>query len=1235
MVEKEIKWTEQQQRAIEHRGSDVLVTASAGTGKTAVLSGRCVNIVSDKSICPDVLSVLVLTFTEAAAEQMRRRIAEQLREAYLESRNPHLYHQLILLQGADISTIHSFCKRLITEYFYKLSLDPTFRVIDSDEAKLLKAEVLEKTIDWAWEQDNLIQGLHQLLYRRDLRAKEGFAAKVIDLSDFLNGLPSRRNWYQRALLLAEAINPFETGLGGKLRKIMAEKLEHITNQLRYAQKLYQSQTAEKGWSIEQTHIEPVVRCGSFLKAGDFGKCVEMIKDFKKPTTRTPKGLDENIAGLIHDTAKDAIDEFKELSELVVFNPDYLDKIGGAAGLQTKIVIELVRKFDQLYSQAKRAINCLDFADLEQYALKLLADENSSDDEPVPSETAFLLRGRYKYIFVDEYQDINPVQKAILKLLGSKGNTFVVGDVKQSIYAFRGAEPKIFVEDLKKASQNPLTGLKVALNTNWRSNKGILDFVNKVFGRIMTASFADVDYDESAMLTPAEEFAANNSPTVELHILDEKERSIDTQQQDEDELAGGEDTEENFGDTPRQRQAAMIAQRIRQMVGEETGKAEFQIYDKQQGGLRDVEYRDIVILMRSPAKRVNDYVDVLRLAGVPVSCEDATGYFEATEISDMLCLMRVLDNPQRDIGLAAVLRSWFFKIGDSELAEIRASGRIDKGEGGFYDCVSNFSVRGKDAELAGRLKRAIEQIERWRTLARSGSLADLIWRIYRQTGFLSFVSALPNGRQRRANLLRLHQRAIQFEGFAGSGTMVSLTRFVEFIEKLLETGADWASAEPGAEAGNAVRVISVHKSKGLEYPVVFLAELNSRFNKRDIHDDFLADADNTLGLRIIDRQSNTKVDSLAHQIIAEEREATGLAEEMRILYVAMTRARERLILTASEKKKRCQNIISKGFFFGDDAIPDWQLRRCRGHLDWILYALSNHRELHKAFGTGLGKDAADENLVNVKLYEQDEVERFSDYIKGMRENKLRSAKSGLKGLKTGLAGGMLGNIKKSLAWRYQFGEAAGLPAKLSVTQITHHNDEYVSIDYSRVLGRKPAVVMGSAERPDGRVIGAAVHSVIAQIDLSKPVTEEAVEEIKERLLAEDVIAKGVVEYVGADLITGFFGSELGKAVLDTDNTVWREWPFSFAAPAADVGGAGDLGEEIVVVQGIIDILVQTPKGLLVMDLKTDNISAGKAAERAEFYRRQLDFYGRAAEKILGEKTAGRWVYFIKPGCAIEV
>ncbi|MHC4603420.1 MAG: UvrD-helicase domain-containing protein, partial [Planctomycetota bacterium] len=507
MVEKKIKWTEQQRRAIAARGGDVLVTASAGTGKTAVLSGRCANIVSDESVCPDVWSILVLTFTEMAAEQMRSRIAEQLRAAFLESKAPHLREQLILLGGADISTIHSFCKRLITEYFYELGLDPTFGVIDGDEAKLLKAEVLEKTIDWAWQQNNIRAALEQLLYRRDLRTNDGFPAKIIELSDFLDSVVSRDNWCERASVLAEAANPFAGELGKKQKEIIADRLQHILNQLRHAQGLYEKQNPGGVWTekCEDTFIKPVEQCIELSKADDWDTFAEEIRNFKKPIVRKPKESPTTIAELIQKTVKKALDAFQGLRDLAIVNPDYLDKVSVAAGLQTKVLIELVKRFDRLYGQAKRAVNCLDFADLEHYALKLLADESCSEDNLLPSQTALALRRRYKYIFVDEYQDINPVQQAILDLLRRQDNVFVVGDVKQSIYAWRGAEPEIFLKRLKPASieqPDALTGLRVDLNANFRSAKGILDFVNKIFARIMTASFTKIDYDDSARLKPA-------------------------------------------------------------------------------------------------------------------------------------------------------------------------------------------------------------------------------------------------------------------------------------------------------------------------------------------------------------------------------------------------------------------------------------------------------------------------------------------------------------------------------------------------------------------------------------------------------------------------------------------------------------------------------------------------------------------------------------------------------------
>jgi ATP-dependent helicase/nuclease subunit A len=1295
-----INWTEQQKRAILARGSDVLVTASAGTGKTAVLSGRCVNIVSDKSVCPDVRSMLVLTFTEMAAEQMRSRIAEQLKDVFLESGNPHLRYQLMLLQGADISTIHSFCKRLITEYFYRLDLDPTFGVIDADEAALLKAEVLEKTIDWAWQQSNLVQPLQQLLCRRDLRTNDGFLTKIIELNNFLDGVVRRESWYERAVQLAQAANPLTTDLGQKQKQIIADRLQHILAQISYAIELYENENASGNWVTKwkQNFVEPVADYLELLKSGQWENFYDQIGNYQRPLRfeYKPRELSGPIAEVIRSVAENARKSFDRLSDLAVLNPDYLDKVGRGVSRQTRVLVELVRKFDQFYSQAKRTLNCLDFADLERYALRLLTVEGTSEDALMPSETALLLRQRYKYIFVDEYQDINPVQQAILDSLSSTGNVFVVGDVKQSIYAWRGAKPQIFLERLKPASSDPANapaGLRVDLNANFRSAKGILDFVNKVFSRIMTASFANIDYDQSAHLRPAitdqsQDQATGDKPSVvEFHILDEMSKESDSEDEEEAEF-----TDETPGVvTSRQRQAAMIAQHIRQMVGADTGKAEFQIYDKEHNSLRDVQYRDIVVLMRSLAKKANDYVEVLRLAGVPVSCQATAGYFQATEISDILSLLKVLDNPQRDIELAAVLRSPIFNVSDTELARIKLHSKITPPPSKnlqsetcppsvwrnrnlqFWSCVIRYSEIGSDAKLAARLKEILTQIEKWRATARRGNLADLIWEVYRQTNFLSFVSALPNGQVRRANLLKLHDRAIQFEGFATSAGIPSLTRFVEFLEKLLEAGQDWAPAEPQTAAGNAVRILSVHKSKGLEFPVVFLAELETRFNKEDTFGDCLADAKYTVGLQIIDRDSNTKLRSLAHQVIAEEKLKAGLAEEMRILYVATTRARDRLILTASQKHGICRRILTTGFFFRDQFIPDWQLRSCSSPLEWILLGLSDQKVLHDAFDTGLAKTTTNNDLFSFKLYNQSQLQQLSKFVLSLKAGKsakrprhteggqvadksraprLSAQKEGAKyTCGTGFQPvktrprwpcHLLSQIKKSFGWQYQFGDAPDLPAKSSVTELTHRSDEYVQFDYSKALDRQPAALAAKPDlaRPaEPRLIGTATHLVISHLDLTGSVSRESIEKTIEKLLADSAITAAVVEHIDTDSILAFFKSDLGKIVLDNSKNVFRDWPFTFALPASEFLVTSIEHRvssiETIIVQGIIDMLIQSPQGMVIIDFKTDDISVSQVPRRAELYRQQLEMYARAASAILKSPPLAKWLYFLTPARAFEV
>ncbi len=1234
MAERKIKWTAQQRLAISRRGSDVLVTASAGTGKTAVLSGRCVDIVSDEETSPSISNMLVLTFTDAAAEQMQQRIREQLKAQLAKDRkNTHLLTELTLLAGADISTIHSFCKRLITEYFYQLDIDPNFRVIDSDEQTLLKFEALEKTLEWAWGQENLQAGLDKLFYARDLRPNGRLAAGIISISDFLDSILWRRSWYEKALFLSRAANPFETELGKEQKKVIEEKLSFILNQLSFAKRLYESRSGCTGWPVDSQKLfaERLQKSIESLKAGDWSNFSAQLIDFDKPRVYKPKDVDETIAELFANVIKNSLEQFVALSQFALLNPDYLDRTNASVSSAAGAAVELVRQFDRLYSDAKQAVNCMDFADLEHYALRLLAEPDDSADEIKPSETALSLRRKYRYIFVDEYQDINPVQEAIIKTLSSGDNVFVVGDIKQSIYAFRGAEPKIFLGQLTPASIDPTElskPLRVDLNANFRSAGGILNFVNRLFSRIMTRDSADIDYDSSAFLKPASERpTSDKAAAVELHIIDRDDRQNESQQ-DEDESI--EEDRADFASL-RKCQAALIAQRIKQMVGTESGKAALQIYDEQKDCMRDVEYGDIVVLMRSPAKRINDYVQILRLSGIPVSSAGFAGYFEATEVSDMMCLLKVLDNPQRDIELAAVLRSPIFNVTDTELAKIRIHEQNLQQCGSFYDCVAAYVESGEDSALSAKLKETLLQIEAWRNCARAGNLADLLWQIYRKSSLLSFVSALPDGRLRRANLLKLHDRAIQFEAFASSRQSVSLSRFVEFIERLEQVGAEWTLAEPLSLRENAVTITSIHKSKGLEFPVVIVAELDNRFNITELSREFITDANLTLGLEIIDKATNSKLTSLAHQVIAEKKLRTALAEEMRILYVAATRAKDKLILAGCRGVKHCRDIVLRGFFSASEKASG-QLRCCNSFLDWILYALADRKNLNEAFEIGFVDESVDDSLFDFKIYGHDELEELSDYVESLRFGRIEKPK--VTKTKSVSQQRILKQLKENIDRRYRYEPATILPAKRTVTQLTHSSDEFAIFEHSRPFERKPVASLPAsfAGRTDSRIIGTAVHLLISSLDLTAPVTKQSIEQTKEKLLKAEAISKTVADSIDAEPIVSFFKSQPGRLATEEGNIVWREWPFTFALPVSQIGDSGD---ETMVVQGIIDMLIVTAGGITIVDFKTDRIDASRAKERAELYRSQLELYAKAAESILKKTVLAEWLYFLNCDIAVEI
>ncbi len=1222
---KNINWTPQQKRAIEHKASNILVTASAGTGKTAVLSGRCVNILADKRVRPDVWNMLVLTFTDAAAEQMRSRIAEQLRAAYLQTKDAYLREQLVLLNGADISTIHSFCKKLITEYFYKLDIDPAFSIIDEDEQRLLKADILGQTIDWAWEQGLFDNDLKELLYKRNVGQGDDFLNNVIHISDFLETIVGPNEWLDKALLSVQPNNAGQNDIYEKQKLLAVKKINGAVNLIKGCINIHRKISSDPQWpsQISQTCIEPLENILTFIKENSPKELGDILKKFDKPRINTPKNLEnDKIAKLLQKTIKQAVDEIEKINELAVFNGDCSKKTGASFSRQISILIELVRKFRSLYSLAKKQLNRMDFADLEHFALELLKDNPELKDDAAASDTITMLRNKYKYIFVDEYQDINNVQKAILDLLSKNSNLFVVGDIKQSIYAFRGAKPSIFAKELEETKDfAEITKARVDLNNNFRSAQELLDFVNLVFSRIMKKDVALIDYDDSAnlrgSLNTQKQITEFKGKRIELHIL------ADTPQEDNDEdiEESAERQDDSYLTTSRQRQAALIAKRIKQIIGEDKNKSEFEIYDPKDGCCRSVEYRDIVILMRSVSKRADSYVEILQLAGIPVNCDTAAGYFETTEIKDCLSLLKVLDNPRRDIEFAALVRGPAFKISDTDLLKIRLFAKNNGLNKSFFDCAALYSRSGTDKSLADKLTDVLKTIERWRNDARYEKLPDLIWRIFYEKDLPAFYCAMPNGKNRKANLLKLHERAMQFESFASNSGSFSLDRFIAFIEKLQESETEWAAAESQGTNSNAVRIMSIHKSKGLEYPVVFLAELESKFNTKDEHLQVLVNEKDGVGLKLIDPRTNVISDSASYQIIAADRQMENLAEEMRILYVAMTRAREKLILTACKNTNDCSDILAQGFLFGQNQALAGSLLNHKNFIDWILFGLSSYDIMHRNFETGLAAGLKNNiDGFDLTVHRNNELNELSEYIYPIGRKKKSICNNEEKtpaGIKK--TADILASVKCFLNQKYKYSYAVSLPSKQSVTNLAHKNDKFYS-QTSLLLRPSAAIDDGTPNVTDKLNIGTAAHSVIAEINLDKPVNIESIRNTVESMVKQRYINHITAGKITIKAIESFFKSDIGKTALDKNNFVKREWPFTFAV---DI----DNGEKMIV-QGIIDMLIKTPKGLVIIDFKTDRIPPAQLEERVAIYQTQLQLYANAAEAILKSTLESAWLYFLE-------
>jgi ATP-dependent helicase/nuclease subunit A len=1219
---KKTKWTKPQNLAIETVGRGVLVTASAGAGKTAVLSERCIRRICDARNQVDVDKLLVLTFTEAAAEEMKGRIAEKLYAICMEDPgNRHLRKQLVRLDAAWIGTIHGFCKRVLMEHFYLAGLDPRFGILDPDQQKLIRARAMTTAIEAAWRDETVSASMRELFHGRQLRGGTTFPDCMLKLTAFLDSVPDRNAFYQSAARLA----------GDSLIELHLDYLRRQLTLCRdmamYARHL--DQTIAGGCYLTEhieTFLPTIKRCLDAVQRSAFTAVSEIIGtwQFDSATRYSKKmGLEKADAERIKSFVDNVKKKITRLKELVVFQPELLQWIIPAADRQTQTVIAVLQRFDAEYRAVKRGLNVLDFADLEHQTLAMF------DAYPAVAEK---LRQRFAYVFVDEYQDINDTQQRLLQAVSRPDNVFAVGDVKQSIYAFRQSRPEIFLEQLSAATEDEKSSgiaLRVDMNDNFRSRREILGFVNRVFGRMMTQSLAGLDYKDRAELIAGLEYPPLLGTTpasrkaVEFYLLDEQ--SSDENSEDngdsEGDSAGQEPAAQNFV-TAVQRQAAFIARRIRQMVE----NAEFEILDKKTQQMRPVEYRDIVVLMRAMSRRAAEYVELMRLAGIPVSSQSQCGYFAATEVMDFLSLLKVLDNPLQDIELAAVLRSALFCFTDSDLAMMRWFARQGNEKfSAFFEVVTHYADSGPNDALKPKAAEALSVIQAWRIEARRKPLSELIWQIFEDRGLLAFASALPNGPQRRANLLMLHDRAIQFESFAGVSVGRNLAAFVDFLEKLLEEEFDWAPAQPDSGSENAVRVMSVHKSKGLEFPVVFLAELNRNLYKTQSGSACEINAQ-MLALELPDLPHGIKVPTPALQIIRQNEKQSAIAEEMRILYVAMTRAKDRLVLTASEKCDRCQEWLARRP--DTPTLPDWLLTDAQSHLDWILAALAPSGAVSQAIASD-GRQIFEDDLFIVSRVGKNELDALTGEIRNQKRQREKTYIPVPAGCSDLTAKNVFEQIRGSFEWRYPCDAVKTLHAKFSVSTLTHRDDEFSQYaDFSI-----PAPDSFSVQRSDPLSVGSAVHLVFQHLPLQSPLNEEVIRRTIASLSGQKRFSSATAEQIDIAAIASFFQTAIGSGVLVHPENVLREWPFTLALPVSELGI--DCPGESVVVQGVVDLIIRTAQGVILVDFKTDKISSQKVAQQVKHYQTQLGLYRRAAEAILRVPVVGAYFYFLHPQVLFSV
>ena len=1177
-------WTKEQQKVIDQRDADILVSAAAGSGKTAVLVERIIQKITDEEHPLDVDRLLVVTFTKAAAGEMRERIAAALDKKVQESpQNQHFVRQLSLIHKTQITTIHSFCMSLIRDYFYVLGIDPNIAPGEEGQLSLMREQILDEILEEAYEKRDpeFIELVES--YSPGRNDKE-LGQYILNLYEKARSHVQPEAWLQdaRENLQVETLEDLEKS--PMVKMIWKDASGIFENALAILKEALETAEAEGGpyFYLKQLKQDEEILNG-FAEAESFGECCQLFETFEKPRLNGRRKKTDVIDPKLQERCKGLRNHAYNLVEEMRGAYFYLSM--GDILRELKIVrrplealIGLTEEFMERYSQRKIRENLMDYDDMEHFALRLLIDHWDENDNPVPSQIALEKSMDFEEIYIDEYQDSNFIQDAILRSVSREAedghNMFMVGDVKQSIYSFRLARPELFLEKYHRYQGPEKEYQLIELRNNFRSRREVLQFTNDIFYQIMHESLGNIEYTKEAALVPTMEFPESSGMTAEILLIDQEEVS----QSEENALV---------------LEARMIAGKIKEMVD---GEDPLMVMGEDEQGnrvLRNVCYKDIVILLRSMKGKAEVFQKELMDAGIPAFCDNQTGYFDTVEIRTLLSLLSVVDNVYQDIDLAAVLRSPIIGMTEEDLGWLKIKGKSEH----LYGCLTAVQDQ---MPLA---KKALNYLEHLREEKTCLPLNELIWLALDESGYFYYAGSMPQGKKRQGNILMLIEQAKAFENNQVKG----LFHFVRYMKQRREYNMDFGEASVLGEDQDLVRISSIHKSKGLEYPVVFVSNLHKRFNQQDSSGKIIFHPDYFVGADMIDPVHRIRRTTILKSMICRQMKKEALGEELRVLYVAMTRAKEKLILTGIKTKEIDWNRKKE--------ISYIDLLESNSYYDWISKALVHVPTEDFQLQIYHLEDFAWQQ-------EKEEIERqldkqiFLARIAGEEESRQEEIR----------------RLRETFAYQYVNQAETRGQLKYSVSEIKRMSQTADEEEETMFPAREPEKRIPkfiSQEKKISAVsLGTAVHKVFELLDLGRTYSYGELDEQIRLWISQGAIGEEYDKVIWRKDILAFLESDLGKRVRKaaSQKKVWKEKQFVMGVPFSEMS-EDEESSSYVVVQGIIDLYFEEEDGLVLVDYKTDRIKDQDSSILVRRYKVQLDYYRRALEQMTGKKVKECYIYSV--------